>query len=680
VVKRAWLVAAATAAALSGVSAGAASPSIPELVEVADLGSLSLSPDGNYLLFRTERADLSRNSYDLAWHSYDVRTGELRRIAGAGDPIYSDPGLIEENKPVWLADGRSFAYRALVDGAIGIWRAAADRAGALPLVVRDSDVEQLQASDGGAALTYRLGPSRAAIAGAERSEYESGIKIDGSVDLAQNLFRGGSIGGRMATQRFVGYWFVRDGLLWRSPRQTYRFVIASGAEEAVGPARPAEGFRPPAATASGSARREDGSEAHATWNGASGEVSARIAGASPVVCSDPSCKLRHVSWLAWLPGTSEVVLAFIDRNRRQSLAAWDVGSNRLRPLLSSDGLLSGNRWSYNPCAVGRAFAFCVSASAGSPPRLERIDLGSGEGSTVFDPNAALRAAYRPNVEQLSWRGSGGQTFNGTLLTAPGTVPRRAPLFVNYYKCDGFLRGGEGDAWPVPDLLDAGFAVACINAAPSTGPQDAVGTYRTGLDGVRSLVDLLDRRGLADRRKVAMGGFSFGSEVATWVAIHSDLLAAVSIASAQYEQGAYWLDTLGAPDRAKMMRDSWHLGTPDETPARWRTVSPALNAAAIHAATIMQLPEQEARRIPELAAKLMASRTPAELFAFPDEDHIVVQPRHRAAIYQRNLDWFRYWLQDHVDPDPAKAGQYRRWAVLRARSAGSVPPGAHPQLH
>ena len=74
--KRACLVAAATAAALSGVSAGAASPSIPELVEVADLGSLSLSPDGNYLLFRTERADLSRNSYDLAWHSYDVRTGE----------------------------------------------------------------------------------------------------------------------------------------------------------------------------------------------------------------------------------------------------------------------------------------------------------------------------------------------------------------------------------------------------------------------------------------------------------------------------------------------------------------------------------------------------------------------------------------------------------------------------
>jgi len=128
-VKRACLVAAATAAALSGVSAGAASPSIPELVEVADLGSLSLSPDGNYLLFRTERADLSRNSYDLAWHSYDVRTGELRRIAGAGDPIYSDPGLIEENKPVWLAGGRSFAYRALVDGAIGIWKATADRPG-----------------------------------------------------------------------------------------------------------------------------------------------------------------------------------------------------------------------------------------------------------------------------------------------------------------------------------------------------------------------------------------------------------------------------------------------------------------------------------------------------------------------------------------------------------------------
>jgi dipeptidyl aminopeptidase/acylaminoacyl peptidase len=679
VVRLLRLLAASAAAALSGTAAGGASPSIADLVEVSDISNVSVSPDGHYVVFRTERAELSRNSYRLRWHSYDERTGALRDIASAGGPIYSDPGVIEENGPIWLTDGRSFVYRALVDGAIGVWRSAADQSGAQPLIVRDADVEQLEPSDGGAALTYKLGPSRDRIARAEASEYDSGIKVDGSVDLAQNLFRGGSIDGRLASQRFVGYWFVRGGLLWRSARQAYRFTIASGEEEPVGAARAPERFSPPAPTASGSAKRDDGSEARASWDGAVGEVSARMGGGRQVRCSDPQCRTRHVSWLAWRPGTDEILLAFIDGNRRQSLALWEVRSQRLRPIVSGDGLLSGDRSSYVPCAVSHEAAFCVSAAAGSPPLLVRIDLESGERATTFDPNAAMRAMYRPRVKQLEWTGSHGRTFHGTLLTANGPRPHRAPLFVNYYKCDGFLRGGEGDEWPIPSLLEAGFAVVCINAASSTGPQDAVETYRTGLDGIRALISLLSHRGLIDRSRVAMGGFSFGSEVATWVAMRSNILAALSIASAQYEQGGYWIDTLGAPDRAKMMRDVWHLGAPGETPARWKTVSPAMNASSIHAATIMQLPEQEARRIPELAARLIASRTPAELFAFPDEDHLILQPRHREAIYQRNLDWFRYWLQDYVDPDPAKADEYRRWKLLRTRRDESGSPGAHPQL-
>jgi hypothetical protein len=45
-------------------------------------------------------------------------------------------------------------------------------------------------------------------------------------------------------------------------------------------------------------------------------------------------------------------------------------------------------------------------------------------------------------------------------------------------------------------------------------------------------------------------------------------------------------------------------------------------------------------------------------------HLKWQPAHRLAIYNRNLDWFRFWLQDIEDPDPAKAAQYAHWRVLR----------------
>jgi hypothetical protein len=115
-----------------------------------------------------------------------------------------------------------------------------------------------------------------------------------------------------------------------------------------------------------------------------------------------------------------------------------------------------------------------------------------------------------------------------------------------------------------------------------------------------------------------------------------------------------------------MRKVWGLGRPDETPARWKLISAALNAERIGAPTLLQLPEQEARRIPQFYARLTEAHTPAELYAYPDEDHLKLQPRHRLAIYQRNLDWFRYWLQDYRDPDPSKADQYRRWDELKSR--------------
>jgi hypothetical protein len=38
--------------------------------------------------------------------------------------------------------------------------------------------------------------------------------------------------------------------------------------------------------------------------------------------------------------------------------------------------------------------------------------------------------------------------------------------------------------------------------------------------------------------------------------------------------------------------------------------------------------------------------------------------HLHAIMNRNLDWFRFWLQDYEDPVPTKKAQYARWRKLR----------------
>jgi hypothetical protein len=58
------------------------------------------------------------------------------------------------------------------------------------------------------------------------------------------------------------------------------------------------------------------------------------------------------------------------------------------------------------------------------------------------------------------------------------------------------------------------------------------------------------------------------------------------------------------------------------------------------------------------------KKPIEMWIYPNEYHIKIQPRHRLNVYDRNVDWFRFWLKGEEDPDPARKEQYARWRKLQ----------------
>jgi len=357
------------------------------------------------------------------------------------------------------------------------------------------------------------------------------------------------------------------------------------------------------------------------------------------------------------------------RGYAQSLFVWAPTARSLRRPAASDGLLGGDRYGRSPCAIGRRFAVCVAASAASPPRVERIDLDTGERRVLYDPSAPLMDRT-VQAEFLAWKDDQGRAFTGYLFAPTTDDPKKpAPLFVTYYLCRGFLRGGEGDEWPLVPLAEAGVASLCVNGQlPRPDGRDAVEDYNAALAGVTAIIRTLGDRGVIDPRKVGMGGHSFGSETTLWIASHSDLLAAASVSSPAATPAWYWSHALqsGFRDRAK---NQWGLGRPEETPDRWRALSPAFYAEKFHAPILMQMPEQEFRSAIEYVVKMRGSGLPVELWAFAHEPHIKFQPRHKLAAYDRNLDWFRFWLQDYIDPDPKKADQYRRWNEMRDRWLG-----------
>ena len=60
--------------------------------------------------------------------------------------------------------------------------------------------------------------------------------------------------------------------------------------------------------------------------------------------------------------------------------------------------------------------------------------------------------------------------------------------------------------------------------------------------------------------------------------------------------------------------------------------------------------------------------PVDLIILNTDEHTLTNPAVRMASQGGSVDWFRFWLQDYEDPDPAKTEQYKRWRGLRELQA------------
>ena len=687
-------------------SAHAEAVSPRRLLEVADLTSPVISPDGSGVAFRLEQASVVRNTFDVFWYvqAMDGKSPP-RRVADGGVLLHDSAGVSVPGHAVWSPDGDWIYYRALVDGQMSVWRAAADGSGAERVTRDQGDVRDFALGADGKTLKYSVGATRAAVIAAETTEYDRGIHIDDTVPIGQGgLFRSGNISGRLATQRFVSgaKGWDRGRLLAGVPDQWKAVDLLTGkVRDLSASERPS---RPPTASDLADAKRKALGvrplEPGPPWklavdadtgrialltrigkaNGLSTKPDVQLAmlpdvGSSRVIqCQAALCTGKAISSIQWRPHSDEVLFTVTDRHegQAQSIYRWNVRTGAVQRVTGSAGMLNGGgRYESGGCGASSDAMVCVVAEADRPPRLERIDLATGERQVLFDPNAALALdmAKTTPSQLLRWTDAKGQEFTGQFFPALHTGDGPSPLFVNYYDCRGFLRGGMGDEWPFASLAENGISALCINQAPYR--LDAIERYGLGLSAVRSVVDLLASKGEIDRTKVGMGGLSFGTEATLWVLMKSDLLAAASVTSIGMSRSYYLFGSMRGDAYFKPLKKNWQLGPPDETPERWRALSPAENLDAIKAPILMQMPEQEYVMALDYAVPLMRSHR-ADMYVFPDEPHQKFQPRHKLAAYERNIDWFRFWLQGHEDPDPAKREEYKRWRAMKAAGAGRSP--------
>jgi hypothetical protein len=98
------------------------------------------------------------------------------------------------------------------------------------------------------------------------------------------------------------------------------------------------------------------------------------------------------------------------------------------------------------------------------------------------------------------------------------------------------------------------------------------------------------------------------------------------------------------------------------------MSLADNAESVRAPLLIQA--SDAEFLPETMtyAELRRFGKPVELYSFPGEHHVKMEPIHRYSIYRRNVQWFEFWLQGREDDVPVDPQQYTRWRQLRSEQS------------
>jgi dipeptidyl aminopeptidase/acylaminoacyl peptidase len=342
------------------------------------------------------------------------------------------------------------------------------------------------------------------------------------------------------------------------------------------------------------------------------------------------------------------------------------------------------------CILAPAGLVCGRENATTPRVLAVIDPRDGRSATLFDPNPEFATIRLGQVERLRWTNDRGLPAWGDLALPRDYRPgEKLPLVVVQYSSRGFLRGGTGDEYPVFALAQHRIAVLALERPPFVAALDPKlddwtafaaandrdwADRRSLLSAIETGVRLAVARSFADPARIGITGLSDGATTARFALINSRMFAAASISSCCLEPWtvntyvgiafADWIQSIGYPS----------LIHPD--PAFWRDMSIAQNAKRIDTPLLMQLNDDDGYLMAlEAFESLREWGKPVEMYVFPGEFHVKWQPQHRLAIYQRNIDWFAFWLRGIEDPAPEKAAQYARWRAMRDRIAKTRRPAS-----
>jgi dipeptidyl aminopeptidase/acylaminoacyl peptidase len=643
-----------------------------DLLNVRDLHGIQISPDGKYVAFVLGQAVYETNSYRSGLFVVGTeKNAECKNLGSAGPPHWDGINQWWPENPQWSPDSEYIYYRLKNAETWQVWRWR--RKGGAPIQVThlEHNVQGFQVSPGGDEIALRV---EKPLLIDKRQIAEHGILYDGSIQASRSRQLLDQVADARGAETEI--WMHTLGDV-RERKATEEENRAYGLREYV----------PDQALFS----KKEIKDQHI--------MSAKISpdGKSVVYqryLGDPSesAQVSYPLFLKAAGGGGSVALTpgayyvgeywwGLDSKEIYYTEYGDVDIADLRPSKLMEVSATGEEprelldWpgSLHDYSVDRSerFLACAHESNTSPPEVAVIDLFTKVVRTLVDVNPEFQNLQLSPTKRIEVSSKYGDPFWWHLVLPLGyEAGKRYPLIVTGYR-DGeaFLRGGVGDEYPIQVFAANGFAVLNFDIGRDRNYEPgnfevAILRWQSPILRIGAMITKLTEMGIVDPMKVGITGFSRGAETVEYAITHTDMFQAAVASDDGGVEDPYFF---------YMADNSWHKrfadmgvgGWPEgKSSANWHRMSSALNADRVRVSFLANAADSEYVGGLQLFTSLEQLGKPVEMFVYANELHEKNQPKHRFEIYQRNVDWFKFWLKDEEDPSPTKVPQYIRWHELR----------------
>jgi dipeptidyl aminopeptidase/acylaminoacyl peptidase len=307
----------------------------------------------------------------------------------------------------------------------------------------------------------------------------------------------------------------------------------------------------------------------------------------------------------------------------------------------------------------------VKEGLNEPPLL--VASSKRKSRIILDPNPQLNNIELGHATVYEWKDSYGRKWKGGLFR-----PRDYKLGQHYplvIQTHGFAEsrfissGRYPTAFAARALASEGILVlqvadleVCLTQTSYEGS--------CAVSGYEAAAKQLVSEGMVDPDKIGIVGWSRTCFYTMQSLVFGSLrFKAASITDGLMEDYFQYLletDWLAKDSNAVIGAEPFGEGL-----QQWLERSPGFNLDKINAPLmIVGLGPLSTLHMWAPYAGLRYLHKPVDLVVLNTDEHILTNPALRMASEAGTVDWFRFWLQDYEDPDPAKAEQYSRWNGLR----------------